>query len=189
MPQNSAFFATSCSASSSRRRRAAVVAHDREQMVEPREIERLGQVVDGAQLDGFDGAVDRRVAAHQNDLAVGIGLADGAQDLDATDVGQTQIDGGDVGSMIRQLIERLFAGRARDDVEPASSANRVMRSSTALRRRRRELLGAGIGCHGRATLASSSSRTLVDSAVAVNGFCRNGVPGFSTPRFTIASSV
>ena len=94
-----------------------VVAHRREQMVQPREIERLRQVVDGAQLDGFDGAVDRRVAAHQNDLTVGISLADRAQDFDATDVGQTQIDDGDVGSMIRQLTERLFAVWARDDVE------------------------------------------------------------------------
>ena len=100
MPQNSAFFATSCSASQQPAPACAVVAHRREQVREPLEIERLGQVVDGAELDRFDRAVDRGVATHQNDLAVGIGLAYRAQHLDAADVGQAQIDDGDIGTVI-----------------------------------------------------------------------------------------
>ena len=94
-----------------------VVAQRREQMIQPLEIERFRQVVDGAELDGFDRAIDRGVATHQNDLTVGIGRAYRAQDFDATDIGQAQIDDGDVGSMIYQLIERVFAICARDDVE------------------------------------------------------------------------
>ena len=52
-----------------------VVAHACEETRQPGEVERLGQVVDGAELDRLDGTVDRGVAAHQHDLAVRIGFA------------------------------------------------------------------------------------------------------------------
>ena len=56
-----------------------VVAHAGEQLLEPREVERLAQVIRRAELDRLDRGVDRRVAGHQHGLAARIDLANRAR--------------------------------------------------------------------------------------------------------------
>ena len=84
-----------------------VVAHAGEQLLEAREVERLAQIVDRAELDRLDRRIDGGVAGHQHRLAVRIDVADGAQHVEAADVRHPQIDHRDVGAARLQLGDRL----------------------------------------------------------------------------------
>ncbi len=94
-----------------------VLTHGREEFAEALEIERLGEVVDGAQLDGLDRALDRGRAGHEDHVTVGIRLANRAQHVESADVGHAQVDGGDVRVMFAQVIEGRSAARASHHVE------------------------------------------------------------------------
>ena len=94
-----------------------LLADRRQQLLEPREVERLAQVVHRAELDRFDGGVDGRKAGHQHRLAARIDLANGANHVEAADVGHPQIDHRDVGVARPQLRDRLAPARARNHVE------------------------------------------------------------------------
>ena len=94
-----------------------VLAHASEQLLEPGEVERLAQIVHRPELDRFDRGVDRGEAGHQHRLAVGIDVADGADDIEPADVRHAQIDHRDVGAPRLQLGDRLAPARARDHVE------------------------------------------------------------------------
>ena len=52
-------------------------------------VEGLDEVVVGAELHGFDGAVDHVVSAHHEDDGSGVGLLEAAEDFDAVDAGST----------------------------------------------------------------------------------------------------
>ncbi len=69
-----------------------LLAHAGQQLIEPAEVERLAQVVHRPELDRLDGGVDRRVAGHEHGLAMRVDVADGAQDVEAADLGHPQID-------------------------------------------------------------------------------------------------
>ena len=58
------------------------------------EVEGLDEVVVGAELHGFDGAIDHVVGAHHEDDGGGIGLLDLAQDVDAVDAGHARCRAG-----------------------------------------------------------------------------------------------
>ena len=75
-----------------------LLAHAREQLIEPAEVERLAQVVHRAELDGLDRGVDRRVAGHQDGLTMRIDIADRAQDVEAADLRHPQVDHDEVGT-------------------------------------------------------------------------------------------
>ncbi len=95
-----------------------LVAHRRQQPSELRQIERLGEIVHRPQLDGFDRRIDAGVAGHQSDLTVGIGLADGADDIEAADFRHLQVDEHQFGATLLQELDGLPAVRAGDDVVP-----------------------------------------------------------------------
>ena len=88
-----------------------------QELLEPREVERLAQVIHRAELDRFNGRVDGRIAGHQHGLAAGIDLVNGANDVEAADVGHPQIDHRDVRVARPQLRDRLVPARARDHFE------------------------------------------------------------------------
>ena len=77
----------------------------------------LVEVLAGAELDRFDGAVDRGVAGHQDHFAARHGCADLAQQVEAVHVGHAQVDHREIGRSAHQGAHRLGAARARDDVE------------------------------------------------------------------------
>ena len=95
-----------------------------EQLQEALEVERLGQEVHGAELDGLDRVVDRGAAAHQNHLAVEVGCAHGAQHVEPACARHAQIDGGEVVVVLAEFGERLGAVGAQRDVEPGAFAYR-----------------------------------------------------------------
>ncbi len=75
-----------------------IVADAGQQLLEAREVERLAQIVGGAELDRLDRGLDRRVAGHQDRLAARIDVADGAQHVEAADVRHPQIDHDQIGA-------------------------------------------------------------------------------------------
>ena len=95
-----------------------LVAHGREHLLQPREVERLAQVVHRAELDRLDRGVDRGVAGHQHRLAVRVRVADRPQHLEAADVRHAQIDHHQIGVRRLHLGDPLAAARAGDDLEP-----------------------------------------------------------------------
>ncbi len=86
-------------------------------LTEAIEVERLGQVLARPELDGFDGAVDRRVPGHQNDFAGGNGRANLAEQIESVDVRHPQVDHGEIGGPTHQRVERLAAAGTRDHLE------------------------------------------------------------------------
>jgi hypothetical protein len=87
-------------------------------LLEPREIERLAQIIGRAQLDRLDGRFDRRVAGHQDGLAMRIDLANGPEHVEAAQIGHPQVDHHEVGAPRPQQADRLASGRTDDRVEP-----------------------------------------------------------------------
>jgi hypothetical protein len=105
-----------------------LLGHRRQQLLEPAKVERFAQVVHRAQLDRFDGGVDRGVAGHQDGLAMRIGLTDRPQDVKTTDVGHPQIDHQQVGAPGLHLGDRFAAARTRHHVKtraPCEAAHDV----------------------------------------------------------------
>ena len=74
-----------------------LVAHARQQMPQPRRVNRFGQVVERTQLDGLNRRVDGAVGGHQNNLALRLRLAHGAEDVQPVDLRHPQIDDGEIG--------------------------------------------------------------------------------------------
>ena len=99
-----------------------VLAHGSEQLLETGEVERLAQIVHGPELDRFDRGVDGGKAGHQHRLALGIDVADGADDIEPADVRHAQVDHRDVGAPGLQLGDRLAPARARNHVVPGLAA-------------------------------------------------------------------
>ena len=87
----------------------AVLALAGEQLAQAGEVQRLGQVVERAELDRFDGAVDRRVRGHQDDAALRLRLPDRAQDVEPAELRHLQIDEGDV----RRARDGIIASASR----------------------------------------------------------------------------
>jgi len=82
------------------------------------EVDRLLQVIARAELDGRDRRVDRRVAGQQDDVAVGVRLADRLQHVESAELRHLQVDDGHVGIELRKFRERRGRVRARLDLEP-----------------------------------------------------------------------
>ena len=68
------------------------VSNGVEQLPKALEIERFAQIVERAELDGFDARVHRRVSGHQDHLACRIGVADGAEDVEPSHFGHVSIE-------------------------------------------------------------------------------------------------
>ena len=94
-----------------------LVAHVLQQRRHPFEVERLGQVIARAELDGLDRALDRRAAAHQHHIAGRKRVADLTKQVDTVGLRHQQIDEGDIGRTFGHPRNRLGGGFARDDVE------------------------------------------------------------------------
>ena len=94
-----------------------LVTNALEQVLEAAEVERLRQIVPGAQLDGFDGRVDGGMPGHQHDLAGRVGDADRAQHLDSVQPRHSQIYDRQVGATHRQHLEGPRAVTAFEHVE------------------------------------------------------------------------
>ena len=90
------------------------------QPLEATDVERFGEVVDRAELHRFHRAVDGGVAAHQHDLAVGIGRANRRGALRSADLRHPQVDDRHVDVSLLEAIDRLTAARTRDEIEPGA---------------------------------------------------------------------
>src|ERR1035437_1030675 len=101
-----------------------------EDLTQTIEIERLGEVFARAQLDRFDGAIDRGVRRHQNHFAARDRGPNLAQQVKAVDVRHPQVDHRQVRRFAHQRLHRLAAAPARDDVEaglPRQALNHLQR--------------------------------------------------------------
>ena len=74
------------------------------------EMEGLDEVVVGAELHGFDGAIHHVVGAHHEDDSGGIGFFQAAEDFDAIDAGQNDVEQSEVGLLLGEDGQRVFAG-------------------------------------------------------------------------------
>ena len=81
------------------------------------EVEGLDEVVVGAELHGFDGAIDHVVGAHHEDDGGGRGLFHLAQDVDAVHAGHDDVEEGEVGLLVLENADGIFAGVGGEDVE------------------------------------------------------------------------
>ena len=88
-----------------------------EHLAQAIEIKRLGQVLAGAELDRFDGAVDRGVGGHEDHFAARVGGANLPQQVEAVHVGHPQVDHREIGRSPHQRAHRFGAAPARDDLE------------------------------------------------------------------------
>ena len=93
------------------------VVHRSHQPLEAPDVERLGEVVDRAELHRFDRAVDGGDAAHQHDLTLGIRRANRAQHFDPADLRHAEVDDGHVDMSLLQAIDRLTPARTRNEIE------------------------------------------------------------------------
>ena len=91
-----------------------------EDLLETFEIERLGEVLAGAQLDRFDRAVDRGVGGHENHFAARSRGPDLPQQIEAVDVGHAQVDHRQIGGLPDERLHRIGAAAARDHIESRS---------------------------------------------------------------------
>ena len=81
------------------------------------EVEGLDEVVVGAELHGFDGAVDHVVGAHHEDDGGRVGFFQAAQDFDAVDAGKDDVEQGEIGLLLGEDGESVFAGGGCEDFE------------------------------------------------------------------------
>jgi hypothetical protein len=81
------------------------------------EMEGLDEVVVGAEFHGFDGAIHHVVGAHHEDDGGGIGFFQSAQDFDAIDAGQHDVEESEVGLLLGEQGQRIFAGGGRKNFE------------------------------------------------------------------------
>src|SRR5207248_4645195 len=85
-------------------------------LLEPLEVEWLGQVFAGAQLDCFNGAVDGRIGGHQNHFAAWRRRANLAQQVEPVDVGHAEIDHREIGGPAGERPHGFRSAPARDDI-------------------------------------------------------------------------
>ena len=114
-----------------------LLAHARQQLIEPAEVERLAQVVHRPELDRLDRGVDRRVARHEHGLAVRVDVADGAQDVEAADLRHPQVDHHQVRpARLDQRDRRAAVGTGRHVEAGALARSAIRRRGCPARRRR-----------------------------------------------------
>ena len=82
------------------------------------ELERLGDEVGGALLDGLDRVLHRAVAGDDDGDDVGVALEGGVEHLPAVDARQPQVGDQDVEGEVGQPLQRLFAAACLLDDEP-----------------------------------------------------------------------
>jgi hypothetical protein len=80
--------------------------------------------VEGADLDRGDGVVERVVGRDDDHGQARIGLADGAQKIEAFAVGQAQVEQQDVEIAFRDQLQSLFSGKGGDGGVTAAFENR-----------------------------------------------------------------
>jgi len=79
--------------------------------------EGLDEIVKGAELHGFDGALDQMVGTHHDYDGGGARLFDLAQDFDAVDAGQNDVEQNEVGLLLMKELEAIFTGESGEDLE------------------------------------------------------------------------
>ncbi len=95
-----------------------------------RQMERLNQIIVGAQLHRLHGPVDHVIGAHHQDDGGVVGLLHAAQDFHAIDPGQHDVEQGQVRLFSREHLQRVLTGGGRQDVKPLlpqSTGNRAQR--------------------------------------------------------------
>ncbi|MNC86188.1 hypothetical protein D3C83_18260 [compost metagenome] len=81
------------------------------------DIERLGQVLEGAALESGDRRVEVGVGGHDDDRHGGMALLDGLQQLQAREPGHADVRDEDLGSAARKRVERLLRRGERVEVD------------------------------------------------------------------------
>ncbi len=107
-------------------------ADAREQFLQTFEVERLRDVVAGAELHRLDGALHRRLRGHEDDLARRRRLAHRAKDFEAADVRHLQIDQRGGGLRGGDHLERIAAVDGRRHAEAAALHEPLGRAANAL---------------------------------------------------------
>src|ERR1051326_6120480 len=72
--------------------------------LQARKVDRLGDVVLGADFEGLDGRVDRGVAGKDDDRDVGVVVFDLVEKIETAAVGQLEVDDRDVGNELRDRV-------------------------------------------------------------------------------------
>jgi len=80
-------------------------------------MEGLDEVVVSAELHGFNSAVDHVVSTHHEDDGGGIGLLEAAKDFDAVDAREHDVEQCEVGLLLGEDGESVFAGSGCEDFE------------------------------------------------------------------------
>ena len=80
----------------------------------------LGEIVEGAELDGLDRGVNRAVPGEHDDVGGRLSFTAGRQHRQAAHVRQLQIEQDDVGRDVAERGDRIGAGRGRDDPKVAA---------------------------------------------------------------------
>ncbi len=80
-------------------------------------LERLRDVMEGAELHGLDGVLHRSVSRHQDDLAVDEGLLRVGKDLEAVPARHDEVREDDVDVVLVDLAYRLGSGSGGVDVK------------------------------------------------------------------------
>ena len=166
---------------------AHAVDDARQEAFQPIEVERLLEIIQRAELHGLDGAVDRRLARHQDHLAFRIRGANRLDHVQAADVGHLEIHEGHVGIELGQVRERRHRVQARLDLEAQLTRESLddgedVRLVVDDQQQRRHLGHAFVP-------RPSTSRTFSRRPSVLKGFCRNAVSGSSFPSGAMVSSV
>ena len=90
-----------------------------------RQLARLGDVVEGAQADRFDGGFHAGMARHDDRFDIGSDLLELLEDLDPGHARHAQIENGGVESRFFQSFHRRFAVRADGDFVPQAGQLRA----------------------------------------------------------------
>ena len=97
-----------------RRRRRQRAVHDRDQLVQ---VERLGQIFEGAALGGAHRGEQRRLRAHDDDAQIGPELADARHEVEAVLVGHHHVGDDELAlAFLDPLPQRRGRARAADIV-------------------------------------------------------------------------
>src|SRR5690348_13493985 len=82
------------------------------------DMERLGDVITGAETCGFDSRLDCAVLREHQDRDLGILLADAAQELHSAIFGHAQIGDGQVDGKLLEFAQRFIRRSGRADAQP-----------------------------------------------------------------------
>ena len=100
------------------------IANRGKQVTKTLQVERLGEVIERAELDRFHRAVDGGKAGHQDDLALRAHVANRAEHVEAGDAGHPQVEEDKFGRALAKLLHRLFTGGGRRHVEAFGERDR-----------------------------------------------------------------